>query len=78
MDKTEWQDSVEQSEFLGHFDALAALMYLIRNLDMHTNPIPNDFNKSEDNHFFDDIDREARKNKLRKMFNVGRHGKIDF
>jgi hypothetical protein len=78
MDKTEWQDSVEQSEFLGHFDALAALMYLIRNLDMHTNPIPNDFNKPEDNHFFDDIDREARKNKLRKMFNVGRHGKIDF
>lgn len=38
-----WNDS--RSEFgrsatLGHFDAIAALMYLIRNIDVTTNPIP--------------------------------------
>lgn len=29
-----------RSKTLGHFDAIAALMYLIRNIDTHTNPIP--------------------------------------
>ena len=30
----------ERSEVYGHYDAFAALMYLIRNLDLQTNPIP--------------------------------------
>ena len=29
-----------RSKVLGHYDAVAALMYLIRNIDEHTNPIP--------------------------------------
>lgn len=29
-----------RSKTLGHFDALAAFMYLIRNIDQHTNPVP--------------------------------------
>jgi hypothetical protein len=29
-----------RSKTLGHFDAIAALMYLVRNIDTHTNPIP--------------------------------------
>jgi hypothetical protein len=29
-----------RSKTLGHFDAIAALMYLIRNIDEATNPIP--------------------------------------
>lgn len=29
-----------RSEAYGHFDALAALVYLVRNLDRHSNPIP--------------------------------------
>ena len=38
-----WND--QRSEFarsstLGHFDAVASLMYLVRNVDEHTNPIP--------------------------------------
>jgi hypothetical protein len=33
----------ERTETLGHFDALAALIYLVRNLDVHTNPIPRDY-----------------------------------
>lgn len=35
----------------GHFDALAALMYLIRNLDMQTNPIPAMLNIDASTHF---------------------------
>lgn len=38
-----WNDSRTdwgRSSTLGHFDALAALMYLIRNVDQVTNPIP--------------------------------------
>ena len=34
--RTDWG----RSDSLGHFDALAALMYLIRNIDVTTNPIP--------------------------------------
>lgn len=30
-----------RSKVYGHFDHLAALIYLVRNLDKHTNPIPN-------------------------------------
>lgn len=29
-----------RSKSFGHFDALAALVYLVRNLDTHTNPVP--------------------------------------
>lgn len=32
-----------ESKTYGHFDALAALIYLVRNLDKHCNPIPHDY-----------------------------------
>lgn len=32
-----------KSSTYGHFDALAALIYLVRNLDKHCNPIPHDY-----------------------------------
>jgi hypothetical protein len=38
-----WDDNrrnFARSSIYGHFDAFAALMYLVRNLDEHTNPIP--------------------------------------
>lgn len=38
-----WKDNrkeFDRSATLGHFDALAALMYLVRNIDEATNPIP--------------------------------------
>lgn len=37
---TEKRDQFSRSKVYGHFDHLAALMYLIRNLVRHTNPIP--------------------------------------
>jgi hypothetical protein len=33
-----------RSKVLGHYDAVAALMYLIRNIDQNTNPIPVKYN----------------------------------
>lgn len=35
-----------RSKTFGHFDALMALVYLVRNVDTHTNPIPQFFGKS--------------------------------
>lgn len=36
----EKRDQFERSKVFGHYDALAALIYLIRNLDTWTNPVP--------------------------------------
>lgn len=41
-----WDDKrkeFERYEEYGHFDALAALIYLVRNVDIYTNPVPPDF-----------------------------------
>lgn len=35
-----------KSKLYGHFDALMALVYLVRNVDTSTNPVPQFFNKS--------------------------------
>jgi len=54
-----------RSATLGHFDAIAALMYLIRNIDQNTNPIPTRLS-------FDqviDIDQSNNINKLSELFN---------
>lgn len=43
------RDKFAKSDVYGHFDALAALIYLVRNLNRSTNPIPPDFNYDRDN-----------------------------
>lgn len=40
----------DRSASLGHFDALAALIYLVRNLDMVTNPVPSMLGLSHHTH----------------------------
>lgn len=37
------RDSFERTKSLGHFDLLAALIYLVRNVDQSTNPIPKSY-----------------------------------
>jgi hypothetical protein len=59
----------ERSDRLGHFDALAALMYLLRNVDSRTNPIPSDFGKPAEDYFFQ-TEKAARGDKFKKIFNV--------
>lgn len=43
------RDKFARSNVYGHFDALAALVYLVRNLDKSTNPIPPTFQVDFDN-----------------------------
>lgn len=40
-----------RSKVYGHYDHLAALVYLVRNLDQNTNPIPNNYGISARNHW---------------------------
>lgn len=62
-----------QSNLFGHFDALAALIYLVRNLNRTTNPIPVDFQVDKDNQML--IQRESQSNNmvsLKKAFQLRR------
>lgn len=40
------REKLAKSKIFGHFDALMALVYLVRNIDIHSNPIPKFFGKS--------------------------------
>jgi len=46
------------SKTYGHFDALAAAVYLVRGLDVNTNPFPKDLNISLNTHFIPEKDME--------------------
>lgn len=55
----------------GHFDALASLMYLVRNVDQNMNPIPKNYGKSEDDHWIPPEDSaNSNREKIRKAFNL--------
>lgn len=64
-DRKNW----ERSDTLGHFDALAALMYLLRNVDTRTNPIPLDFGKPAEDHFLAE-EQKTRREAFKKMMNL--------
>lgn len=49
----------DRSPIYGHFDALAALVYLVRNLDRVTNPIPIDFQADQDNQVIFKFQRDS-------------------
>jgi hypothetical protein len=57
-----------RSDAYGHFDALAALIYLVRNLDRHTNPIPSTFGHT--NH--QSWTRGANKSDTSNYSNIGK------
>ena len=44
------REKLAKSKIYGHFDALMALVYLVRNVDTATNPIPKYFGKSYETH----------------------------
>lgn len=55
----------------GHFDALASLMYLVRNVDHRTNPVPPDYGKPKEDYWYEDkFVRVSRRDKLKKAFNL--------
>ena len=53
--------------YLGHFDPLASLMYMIRNVDTRTNPLPTDFMKPKQTHWVADRDGVENKSRKRKI-----------
>lgn len=49
-----WNKQFDKFDYMsdfGHFDMVAALVYLIRNIDEHSNPIPAHLGKYEDKYF---------------------------
>ena len=69
-----WDDNRKQfarSSVYGHFDGLAALIYLVRNIDQHTNPVPIAHGVNRFTHFIPDDERETKaKEALKKIFGV--------
>ena len=63
--RTEWGRSSQY----GHFDALAALMYLVRNIDQHTNPIPKNHSYTFDQFVPQDEDQNAH-SQIKKILNL--------
>lgn len=61
----------DRSAQFGHFDAFAMVMYLLRNVDVRTNPIPAEFGRPQDSYWHDEQE-DGRRGKLRKMLGVKR------
>lgn len=63
------RDNFDRVPKFGHFDALAALMYLIRNIDQRTNPIPYQHGRDMDSTWFEEgIVKNKRHDTLKKAF----------
>ena len=60
----------DRSAVFGHYDALAALIYLVRNVNENVNPIPKLHKISDNTHWINESKRTTKtKDTLRKMFN---------
>jgi PBSX family phage terminase large subunit len=60
-----------RSTVYGHFDGLAALTYLIRNIDIYTNPIPKDYGVSYHTHWIPpDTDKSNTEQAIRDIFKL--------
>lgn len=66
-----------RSKVYGHYDHLAALVHLVRNLDTHTNPIPKTLGASPHTHFIRPVPSEENSiNQIMgKRFVVGKGGR---
>lgn len=68
---TEKRDQFARSSVYGHFDGLAALVYLIRNIDQHTNPVPVTHKISKYTHYIPDTENNSKaKDTFKKVFGV--------
>lgn len=67
-----WDDQrrkFERSSSFGHFDALASIMYLVRNVDQRTNPIPFDYGLPKQDYWLTE-QKNLKRDKLKKAFGV--------
>lgn len=60
----------DRSKAYGHYDCLAALVYLIRNLDQYTNPIPADYGLGENYYVPQDLLTDKNNSEIKKLFKV--------
>lgn len=68
---TKRRDKFDRSTDFGHFDALAALVYLIRNIDCVTNPVPYDFGYEKKDIFYNEPPKLSNGGKaLKNVFSV--------
>ena len=58
-----------RSKALGHYDALASLIYMIRNIDQHTNPIPHNYGYTE-NIFDPNVWEDPASKTVKQIFNI--------
>lgn len=63
------RNAFDISDIYGHYDALAALMYLIRNIDEFTNPIIHNLGKDSSNFFLKKKEIKTPFATIRKFFN---------
>ena len=62
-----------RSKVYGHYDGLAALVYLVRNVDQTSNPIPRDYELRDSEHFIDVGKKDvAEKGEIMKILGLGR------
>lgn len=62
----------DRSKAYGHFDALAALVYLVRNTDHQVNPIPTYYGKNGQDTVFLKPEKKTKVDTLKKAFGVER------
>ena len=56
------------SDMYGHFDALASLIYMVRNIDQYTNPIPVTSTALPSTHFIHFEHENQTRTNLKRMF----------
>ena len=56
------------SDMYGHFDALASLIYMVRNIDQYSNPIPVTSTALPSTHFIHFERESSEKSNLKRMF----------
>ena len=67
------REKLAKSKIFGHFDALMALVYLVRNVDTYTNPVPAYFGKSWATHAgvpADAHEPHSAAKAMAKLFNI--------
>jgi hypothetical protein len=70
---TEDRKQFARSSIYGHFDGLAMLVYMIRNIDQHTNPIPHDHKVSHFTHYIPEHENATKAQEaFKKIFGVTR------
>lgn len=69
----EKRDAFERSKIFGHYDALAALIYLIRGVNPNRNPFPQHYGMNPDTHIIKEKEQlEPSLQALKRAFNIPR------